>query len=317
VSWRPKGTVESARARASALACAREFFSDRQVLEVETPILTRHATMDANIESVVANLSARDVFLHTSPEYHMKRLLAAGYPDIFQICRVFRGGEVGRYHLPEFSMVEWYRLGFDLQAIIRDSVEFINAILGDRLVTTESIALSYQQAFEKAVDLNPFDAGIAELIKTVGADDDLVGSLGEDRDAWLDLAMASLVAPTFEAQQLTVVYHYPMTQASLARACPENSQLADRFEIYLGELELANGFVELTDATVQLQRFERDQHLRRENDRTIHEIDSTLIDALREGLPQCAGVAIGLDRLLMLKLNANHINAVTTFVPGN
>jgi lysyl-tRNA synthetase class 2 len=273
--------------------------------------------MDANIESVVANLSGRDVFLHTSPEYHMKRLLAAGYPDIFQICRVFRDGEAGRYHLPEFSMVEWYRLGFGLQAIIRDSVEFIGAILGDRLVATEWIALNYQQAFEKAVGLNPFDANIAKLIKTVGADDDLVRSLGEDRDAWLDLAMASLVVPTFDANQLTIVYHYPITQASLARACPDNSQLADRFEIYLGELELANGFVELTDATVQLQRFERDQHLRRENNWTVHEIDATLIDALREGLPQCAGVAIGLDRLLMLKLNAKHITAVTTFVPGN
>lgn len=317
MSWQPNGTVENARARASALACAREFFSARHVLEIETPILTSHATMDANIESVVAGVGGREVFLHTSPEYHMKRLLAAGYPDIFQICRVFRDGEAGQYHLPEFSMVEWYRLGFNLQAIIRDAVEFINALLGDRLVATESTALSYQRAFENAVGLNPFDASIAEIISTVGADDDLVGALGEDRDAWLDLAMTSFVAATFDASQLTVVYHYPLTQASLARVCPDNNQLADRFEIYLGELELANGFVELTDATVQLQRFEREQHLRRENNRTVHEIDTTLIDALREGLPQCAGVAIGLDRLLMLKLNANHINAVTTFAPGN
>jgi len=317
VSWEPNGTVEIARIRARTLACAREFFSDRQVLEVETPILAKHATMDANIESIVAHVSGRDLFLHTSPEFRMKRLLAAGYPDIFQICRVFRDGEAGQYHLPEFSMVEWYRRGFDLHAIMRESVEFISVILGDQLVVPEAAVLSYQQAFESALEINPFDISIAEIIKRVRADDDLASHLGEDRDAWLDLAMATHVAPAFDANKLTVVYHYPLSQASLARACPDNSQLADRFEIYLGELELANGFVELTDADLQLQRFEGDQHLRKENNRAVHDIDTTLIEALREGLPQCAGVAIGLDRLLMLKTDSNHINAVTTFVPGN
>jgi len=316
MTWRPSGTLESSQARANSLRLARKFFEVRNVLEVETPIIAGYATMDVNIESVSANLAGQARFLHSSPEYFMKRLLAAGYPDIFQICHVFRNGEAGQFHLPEFSMVEWYRHGFGLPAIIQDAAEFIYTLLEDKVIGTDPVSISYQHAFENTLGFNPHNATAGDISRALEADDDLIGTLGNDRDAWLDLAMATCVAPKFDRSKLTAVHHYPISQASLARACPDNKQLADRFEIYFGEIELANGFVELQDAVTQHERFASDQNLRRKKKLPVHEIDAGLISALREGLPQCAGVAIGLDRLLMLKLNANHINDVTTFVPG-
>jgi len=295
---------------------ARQFFEERAILEVETPALGANATMDANIASVAATVSTRPAFLSTSPEYHMKRLLAAGYPDIYQVSRVYRDGEFGRCHLPEFTMAEWYRLGFNLGNMIKESVEFIAQMLGDRSYAQQSDSIRYTTAFENALGIDPLQASIGAIAEKLDADEDLVTMLGNDRDAWLDLAMASNVAPTFSRKKLTVIHHYPASQAALAQQCPDDATLADRFEIFFGSLELANGFVELTDASEQKKRFETDQAIRKKKNLTIHAIDKNFMAALEYGLPPCAGVAIGLDRLLMIRCDSDDIHDVTTFTPG-
>jgi elongation factor P--(R)-beta-lysine ligase len=316
MSWRPNSDAGMARVRARMLDQARAFFNDREVLEVNTPALSARATIDPNIESISALHAGQQLFLHTSPEYFMKRLLAAGYPDIYQICRVFRGGESGRYHLPEFTLVEWYRLNYGLQEIMRETAALVMKLLTSNMPNREPVYITYAQAFQQALSLDPSRADIDALASAVDADTSLRNSMGDDHDAWLDLAMASRVATSFAADRLTLVYHYPLSQASLARACPDNEYLADRFELFLGALELANGFVELTDAGEQHRRFRMERELRESRGLPIHAIDEKLVDALRSGLPQTAGVALGLDRLLMIENGLDDINAVTTFTPG-
>lgn len=316
MNWRPNSPPAVAGVRAAMLQRAREFFAVREVLEVETPALAAKATMDPNIASVEATVSNQPVFLSTSPEYHMKRLLAAGYPDIYQIGHVYRDSESGRFHLPEFTMAEWYRLGFGLAEMINESVEFIALMLLNSSCEQPSDSIRYADAFENALGIDPLHASISSIATKLEAGEDLVGSLGGDRDAWLDLAMASYVAPTFSKDRLTVVHHYPASQAALARQCPDNAALADRFEIFFGTLELANGFVELTNAATQKERFETDQCIREQKGLPSHAIDGNFIDALESGLPSCAGVAVGLDRLLMISCGVDDIHDVTTFTPG-
>lgn len=316
MNWRPNSPPAVAGVRAAMLQRAREFFAEREVLEVETPALAAQATLDPNIASVAVSVSNQPAFLCTSPEYHMKRLLAAGYPDIYQIGRVYRDGESGRFHLPEFTMAEWYRRGFGLAEMINESVDFITLMLENSSCEQQSDSIRYADAFENALGIDPLHASISAIATKLDADEDLVGALGNDRDAWLDLAMASYVAPTFSENKLTVVHHYPASQAALARQCPDNAALADRFEIYSGTLELANGFVELTNAATQKERFAVDQNIREEKGLPIHAIDGNFIDALESGLPPCAGVAIGMDRLLMIRCGVDDIHQVATFTPG-
>jgi len=317
MNWRPNSDPAIARSRATMLNRARTFFDDRQVLEVCTPALSAHATMEPNIESIVATRSGLESFLNTSPEYFMKRLLAAGYPDIYQICRVFRDGENGRHHLSEFTMIEWYRLDFGLQQIMKETADLITTLLTRNRLAPAPIQISYTEAFQKALALDPLHTNIDSIAGALDADADLRELIGDDRDAWLDLAMSGRVATTFATDRLTLVYHYPVSQASLAQACPLNEELADRFEIFYGQLELANGFVELTDADVQEKRFRREQKKRKARAMAIHSIDKNLIDALHAGLPKSAGVAVGLERLLMIDNNLDDILATTTFTPGS
>lgn len=314
--WRPSAGVAAARRRATALRRARRFFDERNVLEVETPILSHAGVTDPHIDNVSALLSvARGAacYLRTSPEYALKRLLCAGYPDIYEIGRVFRDGEAGRRHQPEFTMVEWYRLGFGLRAIIADTVDFITRLVGDQRIAGDAATVTYRDLFRDTLGVDPVDATAAELARLAGADDTLRSSLGDDRGAWLDLLLATQVAPRFAGDRLTVVYHYPATQAALARICPDDPSVADRFEVFYGNLELANGFVELRDAEAQLERFESDCSARRSAGRPVPEIDRVFIAALRAGLPDCAGVAVGLDRLLMINEGSNDIRDVQTF----
>ncbi len=317
MNWRPNSDPEIARSRATMLNLARTFFDDRQILEVCTPALSAHATMDPNIESIVATQSGYQSYLHTSPEYFMKRLLAAGYPDIYQICRVFRSGENGRRHLSEFTMIEWYRLNFELKRIMKETADFITTLLTHNKLAQEPIQVSYTEAFQNALALDPLHADIDSIARALDADAYLRERIGDDRDAWLDLAMSTQVATTFTTDRLTLVYHYPIGQASLAQVCPLNEELSDRFEIFYGPLELANGFVELTDADVQEKRFRRDQKERKTRGIAIHSIDENLIDALHAGLPTSAGVAVGLERLLMIDNDLDDIQATTTFTPGS
>jgi len=314
-SWRPIAGPAVATNRARLLQRAREFFDTRGILEVDTPALSKFAVTDPHIESLSAS-SATDpeLFLHTSPEYGMKRLLAAGFGDIYQICKVFRDGERGRNHLAEFTLVEWYRLSFGLQEIMRDTIEFVAALLDRSNLASSAEYISYDEAFQTAVNLSPRTADVAELSNCMNADGQLKSAIGDKADAWLDLVLADKIIPQFAEDKLTVIFHYPARQAALARICPDDAMVADRFELFYGNLELANGFVELTDADEQLSRFERDRQARRENEAAVHQVDPELINALRAGLPPCAGVAVGFDRLLMLHEGQSDISAVTNFI---
>ncbi|NIV16808.1 MAG: EF-P lysine aminoacylase GenX, partial [Woeseiaceae bacterium] len=262
-SWRPRAGLPVARSRAAMLKRARKFFEVRNVLEVDTPILTRFPVTDPHIASLSASSSLQpELFLHTSPEYRMKQLLAAGFGDIYQIGKVFRDGERGASHLPEFTLVEWYRLDFGLKQIMRDTIEFLAATLDRPQLEATAAFKSYDNAFRETVELDPREADASQLARCVDAGADLQRAIGDDRDAWLDLVLAERIVSDFATDRFTVIFHYPKSQAALARTCPDDTNCADRFEVFYGNLELANGFVELTDADEQLARFERDQQTR-------------------------------------------------------
>jgi len=302
--------------RAQMLAGAREFFADRSVLEVDTPLLSRTAVSDPHIESIRAQLELHPeapYFLQTSPEFFMKRLLCAGYPDIFQICKAFRDAEAGRRHQPEFTLIEWYRRGFSLQQMMQETLELLTALIEPRLLTSPPRFVEYRGAFREFAGVDPVAASLEALVRACGADEQLSVSLGEDRDAWLDLVLSTRVAPRFGRSRLTALYHYPASQAALARLCPADLSVAERFEVFLGDLELANGFVELQDAGEQLRRFEADQALRRQRAQPLRPLDRRLVAALVSGLPACAGVAVGFDRLLMINEMSEDIRRVQTF----
>ena len=312
-SWRPASGLDTARLRAFLLSRARRYFGERGVLEVDVPALGEATATDPNIGSYVVNEAG---YLQTSPEAYMKRLLAAGYPDIYSICRVFRKGELGHRHLPEFTMVEWYRLDFGLHSIIDDTVGFIATVL-DRASLTDTLSiLSYRDAFAQTLNIDPLTASIDQLAAAARADDTLRGALGNDRDGWLDLLLSTHVATAFNERGLTVLTHFPASQASLARLVPHDKSVAERFEIFLGDLELANGFVELTDATEQAARMDADIQTRRDLGLATVPRDDHLIAALACGLPPCAGVAVGFERLHMIAAASDDIRSVVTFSRG-
>ncbi len=318
-AWRPAAGVDIARLRAAMLEDTRRFFAEREVLLVDTPALSLSAVSDPNIESIGVRLggaSRSDYYLHTSPEYFMKRMLAAGFPDIGQICRVFRDGESGRRHQPEFTMIEWYRLGFGLDDIMRDAEELIAALLSVSLAEKPPCRMSYRQAFQQFAGIDPLETDAKTLSELLDAEDSLRRAIGDDRDAWLDLVMATRVATRFDSSALTTVYHYPRSQAALARLCPDDPTVADRFEVFFGDLELANGYVELTGADEQRARFAADQDKRRQRGARIRPLDDDFLDSLHAGLPDCAGVAAGFDRMVMLNAGTDDLRNVQHFPHG-
>jgi elongation factor P--(R)-beta-lysine ligase len=315
-AWQPTCSIATAKRRAAMLANARAFFANRGLLEVETPVLSPCAVSDPNIESIRAVLSldnGRHRYLHTSPEYCMKRLLCAGYPDLYSICRVFRDGDAGRWHQPEFTMAEWYRIGFGLQQMIAECCDFLQSLIDPERLQSAITSYSYSQACLALAGIDPLRADGASLADALHADDRLRNAIGNDRDEWLDLMLSSKVAPGFAKDRLTVVHHYPASQAALARLCPDNPLLADRFEVFFGALELANGYVELRDPEAQWQRWQNDLSVRQRKQQASVSLDSKLIDALRSGMPACAGVAVGLDRILMINERVGDIGKVQTF----
>jgi lysyl-tRNA synthetase class 2 len=285
------------------------------VLEVDTPALSACAVSDPQIESfeiACSQFNARPLYLQTSPEFCMKRLLAAGYPDIFSICRVYRDGEVGNRHQPEFTMIEWYRRGFGLGEIIADTLEVIRTALGP--AAPQAVRQhDYRNLFLEHFGIDPIATSVAALAKQASADADLCSALGDERDDWLNLIVSSQVVPTFASDCLTVICHYPASQAALARLCPDDPDVADRFEVFLGPIELANGYIELTDAAEQRRRFERDNDERRRRSRPVRPVDRALLAALENGMPDCAGVALGFERLQMLHDGVDNIRDVLTF----
>jgi lysyl-tRNA synthetase class 2 len=275
-------------------------------MEVETPILSQANVSDANLKSVVAHCCGKTRYLHTSPEYPMKRLLAAGSGDIYQICKTFRDEEQGSRHNPEFTMLEYYRLGFDLKTLMDEVAQLV----GDYLNIQMRIDLDYQQAMIKYAKLDPFKVSDDELMQAVNqyVSDDLELS----RDECLDLIMSYMVEPKLAKNSLTFIYHYPASQAALAKTSQDyqGNKIAKRFELYVNGLELANGYHELTDALEQKKRFDYEQQ-KSSGDSAIQ--DQFFLQALESGLPECAGVALGLDRILMLKQSVSKISDVLSF----
>jgi lysyl-tRNA synthetase class 2 len=309
--------MRAIRLRARLNAAIRGFFARRDVLEVETPVLSQAGNTEPNIASFSLEFSGRTNgaprtrWLRTSPEYALKRLLAAGIGDCYELGRVFRDGEAGARHNPEFTMLEWYRVGWDHQRLIDEVAELINAALAlvDRHATLERIA--WRDLYRQRLALDPISASDAELQHALGAV--RIDPEGLTRDDWLDLLLTHRLQPHFPADGLLAVFDYPASQAALARVRPGDPPLAERFELYLGPLEVANGYHELLDADEQRTRFERDLAVREGRGAPRPPLDERLLGAMQSGLPACAGVALGVDRLLMAMLGTSRIADVLAF----
>ena len=300
--------------RARLYACIRAFFAERGVLEVETPMLSAAANTDPHIESFPTRFSGhvgagpRERWLRTSSEFAQKRLLAAGVGDNYELGRVFRNGEAGRRHNPEFTMLEWYRVGWDHRRLIDETVELVNAGLSLVGKSANVRQCTYRELFLVSIALDPFTATEAELRSALG--DVRVDARGLSRDDWLDLLLTHRVQPAFPADRITVICDYPAAQCALAKIRDGDPPVAERFELYVGAQELANGYHELTDAAEQRARFMRDNARRRARGETERPIDENLLAALAAGLPDCAGVALGIERLLMAMMGTDDIRDV-------
>jgi lysyl-tRNA synthetase class 2 len=321
MSYTLAASLATLRQRAAMLAAIRAFFAARGVLEVETPALSRAGVTDPAIESVTAtarSLGTAPLYLHTSPEFAMKRLLAAGSGDLYQLCRVFRDDELGRWHEPEFTLLEWYRIGFDDERLMTEVAELIGTALGavavagaDGAAPRRAVRVRYADALERAVGARP-DAATAVLAAELGHRGIDVPP-GLAHDAVLDLAFATLVVASFDPEALTFVHDYPASQAALARLKATTAPVAARFEVFSRGVELANGFHELLDPVEQRRRFEAERATRVAAGRPAPPLDEALLAALASGLPDCAGVALGFDRLVALALGHDNVASTMAF----
>lgn len=312
--WQPCASLATLQQRAALFRTIRAFFEARDVLEVDTPLLSRCGVTDLHLENLVTRISRypdQEFYLQTSPEYAMKRLLAAHGVSIYQLGKVFRDDEVGRFHNPEFTMLEWYRIGFQMPALIAEVVDLLHQVLGNYTVHQ----LTYQQAFLHYLTVDPLTATVAELQACLSQYEHVadLACRENDRDTLLQLALALIIEPQFDAKAITVISHFPTSQAALAQIDPHDERVALRFEVYVGGVELANGYQELTDATQQRARFTQDNHLRQQFGKTPKAPDERLLKALETGLPACSGVALGVDRLLMLQTGLDDIRHVLPF----
>ncbi|MCE8041330.1 EF-P lysine aminoacylase GenX [Halomonas daqingensis] len=323
--WRPTASIETLRERARLLAEVRGFFAARGVLEVETPVLGHGGSTDVHLASLSLTATTpagrERLWLQTSPEFHMKRLLAAGSGPIFQLARSFRDGEVGGRHNIEFTMLEWYRPGFSLDELIEETVALIRQVLGPT-PGGEAGSLRrrrYRELFREALELDPFGVELGELRRLAGQRGGLDMS-DAARDDCLDLLMSLVIEPTLGREGIDVVVDYPASQAALARRHrdPEDGEwVASRFEVYLAGLELANGYDELTDADEQRERFAEDNATRRQLGLPEVDVDRRLLAALEHGMPAGSGVALGIDRLIQLALGKTSVAEVMAFATPN
>ena len=323
--WRPSASPERLRQRAVLLQRAREFFAARGLTEVDTPVVVNVAVSDVHIHSATVQLcaapaasaAAPPLYLHTSPEYAMKRLLAAGSGDIYQICHVVRGFEYGRLHNPEFTLIEWYRVGFSLADLMDEVEALVRALLGTS-APAASERISYRDAFLRELGLDPLSAAETVLAQAAqplalgGAGATSAPAGGMSRDDWLELLMGAIVGPRLGRGTFTFVHSYPASQAALARLDPADPRVAQRFELYSEGIELANGFHELASTSEQRARFEADNAQRRRLGLPVSPLDERLLAALAR-LPDCAGVALGFDRTLMLAVGAASLEEVLPF----
>lgn len=306
MSWKPTASISTLKRRAKIIDAIRQFFKSRDVLEVETPLLSHASVPDPNIPSfhLSRTPSSKDLYLQTSPEFAMKRLLAAGSGSIFQINKAFRQGEISKTHNPEFTMLEWYRVGFDHHQLMDEMEELLQLILK---TNTPATRLTYQAVFEQHLNINPHEATVNDL-KNHAEKNGVSTHSSLTKDEWLDVLFTHLIQHKLD--DLTFIYHYPTSQAALARI---HQGVAERFEVFAGGYELANGFHELSNAHEQRSRFEADLVKRKQQNADAPVIDEHLLSALEHGLPDCAGVALGVDRLIMLTLEFNDIRDVISF----
>lgn len=305
------------------LKSIRAFFEVRNVIEVETPLLSRYSTTDPHLDSLQTHFRGQPYYLNTSPEYAMKRLLAGWQQAIFQICKAFRDDALGQVHNTEFTLLEWYRPGFDMSQLMDELERLIESLWRALAVEKDVPAvkferLSYQQAFENATGLNPHQTDSVQCYqyaKDNGVEIPQGLDATDDVNEWLDWLLTQVVAPGFCGDGFTWLYDYPAAQCALAKIMMDAQQqdVAKRFELFFGELELANGFWELSDADEQLLRFQQENDKRQKSGKQPAIIDQHLIAALKSGLPDCSGVAVGLDRLLMVLLGVTHIDKVLSF----
>lgn len=320
MTWQPTLTWEYAQKRAQILKKVRQFFDERNVIEVETPALSQGTVTDVHLDAIscrynfLSDSSAEqsiNLYLQTSPEFHMKRLLASGYGCIFQIAKAFRHEEAGRFHNPEFTLLEWYRLGFDHFTLMNEVAELLITVLD----CNEPVQTTYQDIFIELVGLDPLTATRLQLLSII----EINGKLSEwltveqDNDILLQFIFSELIEPNIGIDSPCFVYNFPCSQASLAKISPEDTRVAERFECYFRGVELVNGFNELRDVDTQLDRFQKDNLQRKLLSLQEKPIEQNFISALSKGLPQCSGVALGIDRLIMLALRANHIEQVISF----
>lgn len=313
-NWKPTASIETLKARAEIMAQVRQFFAERDILEVETPLLSRYGVTDRFMKSFKVNdYMGIEGYLQTSPEYAMKRLLAAGSGSIYQICKTFRQDEFGSRHNPEFTMLEWYVEDFNHHQLMAQVFDLIDSLSEKKLAP---IKLSYQEAFELYLDFDPLTIENSKLCEL---SHEVLGDLpkGLERDDYLALLFEDQIEPKLGlGQEVCFIHGYPASQAALAKLEPEDPRTSCRFEVYWHGIELANGFYELIDPAEQCERFENDNACRQQDGKPTMAIDKNFVAALEAGLPECSGVALGIDRLIMILLALPEIKDVITF-PSN
>ena len=315
----PTASLANLRLRAQLLKRLRQFFDERGFLEVETPLLSADTVVDRHLDPLRVTLFddprepdvGRTLWLQTSPEFGMKRLLAAGAKAIYQVTRAFRGGEIGRLHNPEFTLVEWYRVGDDYHAGMTLLAELAAALLARGPVDR----ITYRAAFREHADIDPFDATVAELRAVAHARSSAAPPefAADDRDSWLNYLLNACVEPQLGQLAPTILYDYPASQSALARIRDDDPPVAERFELYSHGIELANGFHELLDANTLRNRNRHNNQERRADGKFDLPEDSRLLAAMEHGLPPCTGVALGFDRLVMLAAGATSLADVLAF----
>lgn len=310
--WRPTASRPTLVRRAALLAAARAFLTERGVVEIEPPALSMAGAPDLHLASFSVATPTGPRHLHTSPEYPLKRLLAAGVGDCFALGKVWRVGEVGSHHQPEFTLLEWYRVGWDHRRLMGEVAELIAVLLGPHYALAAPEVVTYRAAFSAELGLDPLTASDRAL------DSLLVGrgfadQLDLDRDAKLDLLVSHLVYPKLGRGRVTLLTDFPASQCALARIRPDDPPVAERFEAFVAGLELANGYHELADAAEQRARFVQANEMRHARGLPVMPLDERLLDSLSNGLPDCAGVALGFDRVVMLALGARRIDEVIAF----
>ncbi len=319
--WQPTCSLQHMQARAIMLQKIRAFFAARNVWEVETPLLGQATGTDPNLDffstQYQSGSQSQTYYLQTSPEFCMKRLLAAGSGSIYQISKAFRNNESGRYHNPEFSLLEWYRVGFDLQQLMDEVADLLTCVLASLELEVESD--SYVNVFSHHTGLDPLEFSFDAYSKCAEENNlsDAVTICAENHPMWLDFLFSFLVQPHLGKHSVSMIFDYPACQSSLARVKVEDPRLVERVEVFVNGIELGNGYFELSDPVEQRQRIDNERKIRKSKALPESNIDKHFLNAIESGLPDCSGIAIGLDRLLMLVTDSKTINQVITFPIAN